>query len=502
MILFVALLLLVFTVPTTTSTSQHPLGEAQRLRDNGHFVEAVKLLDHHLQQNPDDTEAARLRAQTLYWMKDFERARSSYAAALERHPANERLRVEYARMLSETGDRRAAKALLQPLRRRGQASADADTLLGTIFYWEGDLTGAKQLFLEALRKDPSQREAARQLHEIQLMSSPWLRVTPTIWHDDQPLDRSGVALEAGWFLSPLLSLSIRSQPERYSTGVAQTFWTNEVEVSHFAPAARLETLLAAGAFRRPGEQTDVDWTGRAALGFRALGGLTVRGRLERAVYLYTLSSLETPVMTQTAIGMVQWSRPAGWLGEAAVQRQRFPDANVVRSVYGWLLAPMARGANGHILAGYAVAVADAHDDRFVLARPQQPFAPTDPRFDFAGVYRPYYTPARVVTHSVITALTAGKTTGPVLRAGGSYGLRAREDATVFQPVGDQVTATIRRRSYTPWTVRGSLEIPATRSFVLQLAGESSRTAFYRWSTASFQVVYRFLPHDPGDAHNR
>lgn len=493
---------MVLTVPLTSSTSQHPLREAERLRDHGHFVEAVKLLDHVLQQNPDDTEAARLRAQTLYWMKDFERARSSYAAALERHPADERLRVEYARMLSETGDRRAAKALLQPVRRSGRSSADADTLLGTILYWEGNQTGAKQLFLEALRKDSSQREAARQLHEIRLISAPWLRVAPTIWHDDQPLDRSGVAIEAGWFLSPLLSLSIRSQPERFATRVAQTFWTNEVEVSHVAPAARLETLLAAGAVQRPGEPTDFDWTARAGLGFRARGGVTVRGRLERAVYLYTLSSLETPVVTQTAIGIVHWNRPSGWLGEAAMQRQRFPDANVVRSAYGWLLAPMTRGANGQIQAGYAVAVANADEDRFVLARPQQPFAPSDPRFDFAGIYRPYYTPARVVTHSIIAALTAGKTTGPVLRAGGSYGLRAREDATKFQPVADRVTAMIGRRSYTPWTVRGSLEIPASRSFVLKLAGESGRTTFYRWTTASVQAVYRFLPRDPGDAQNR
>jgi tetratricopeptide (TPR) repeat protein len=476
--------------------------EAQRLRDRGQFPQAVRLLDQRLQQNPDDAEAARLRAQTLYWMKDFEGARSSYAAALDRHPADERLRVEYARMLAETGDRRAAKAFLQPVPRSGQSSAEADALLGTILYWEGDFTGAKRLFLEALRKDPAQRESARQLHEIQVTSASWLRVVPAIWHDDQPLDRTGLAVEAGWFVSPLLSLAVRSQPERYSTGVARVFWSHEAELSHFAPAARLETLLAAGAFRRPGEQGDFDWTGRAALGLRAGGGVTLRGRLERAPYLYTVASLETPVTTQTATGMVQLSRPTGWLGEAAVQRQSFPDANVVRSAYAWLLAPVARGADGRLQAGYAVAIADADEDRFVLARPQQPFPPSDPRFDFAGVYRPYYTPERITTHSIIAALTAGKTTGPVLRAGGSYGFRAREDAIVFQAAGEQIAAAIGRRNYTPWTVRGSLEIPASSSVAVALAGESGRTAFYRWTTVNFQVLYRFIPLDPGDPRSR
>jgi len=501
--LFACLLLLVLAVPPSSSGSlQDPLSEARRLRDSGQFAEAVKLLDERLRQSPDDAEAARLRAQTLYWLKEFEQARASYAAALERHPGYERLRVDYVRMLAETGDRRAAKALLERPSRDLQASADAIALLGTLLYWDGDFTRAKQLFLDALRVDPTQTDASRQLREIRILSSSWVRLTPTIWHDDQPLDKTGMAIEAGWFLTPLLSVSARSKPERYSTGDARTFWTNELELSHFAPASRLETQVAAGVFRRPGEEGGYDWTGRAGLGIRAGGGVTVRGRLERAPYVYTVSSLEIPLITKTATGMVHWSRSEGWLGEAAVQRQTFPDANGVRSAYAWLLAPLARGARGRFQGGYAIAAADADEDRFVLARPQQPFPPADPRFDFAGVYRPYYTPARSMTHSVIAALTAGKTAGPVLRAGGSYGFRAREDATVFQAVGGQVVSSVGRREYTPWTVRGSLEIPASPSLALSVGGESGRAAFYRWTSASVQVVYRFLPHDPGDARGK
>ena len=276
--------------PLSASGPQGLLHEAQRLRDNGQLVQALELLDRRLAQNPADVEAARMRAQTLYWLKDFEQARSSYAAALQQHPRHEPLRVEYARMLAETGERLAAKALLEPVR-GAPLSADAATLLGTILYWEGDLAGAKRLFLDAVRIDPTQREAARQLREIQVVSSSWVRLAPAVWHDDQPLDRMGVAVEAGWFFTPLLSLSVRSEPDRSSAVTAQTFWTNEIEVSHYAPAARLETQLAAGTFRHPAGPGDLDWTGRAALGFRAGSGVTLRGRLEREPYLHTVSTL-------------------------------------------------------------------------------------------------------------------------------------------------------------------------------------------------------------------
>jgi len=495
------LVVLVAAPPWSSSGVQDPLREARRLRDNGQFAAAVELLDERLQHNPADAEAARLRAQTLYWLKQFELARSSYAAALQRHPTHEQLRVDYARMLAETGDRRAARALLK-LRSDREPSADAVALLGTILYWDGDLTGAKRLFLDALRIDPSHREAARQLREIRILSSSWLRLSPASWHDDQPVDRAGMAIEAGWFLTPLLSVSARSQPERYSAGATRTFWANEMEVSHFAPAARLETHLAAGVFRRPGGETDLDWTGRAVAAVGAGVGITLRGRLERAPYLNTVASLETPLMTKTASGAVHWNGASGWLAEAAVQRETFPDSNIVDTAYAWLLAPLARGAGGQLQAGYALAAADSEEDRFVLARAEQPFPPSDPRFDFAGVYQPYYTPARNLTQSVIMAVTAGKTTGPVLRGGGSYGFRAREDATVFLALGDQVVPSVGRRAYTPWTARGSLELSASRSLTFSVSGESGRTAYYRWTTVRAQVHYRFVPHDQEDPRGR
>jgi hypothetical protein len=37
---------------------------------------------------------------------------------------------------------------------------------------------------------------------------------------------------------------------------------------------------------------------------------------------------------------------------------------------------------------------------------------------------------------------------------------------------------------------------------LIVGGESGRTAFYRWTTVRFQLLYRFLPRDPGDTRSR
>lgn len=483
-------LVLLLLAPAPAAAPQAgAVAEARRLRDGGRFDEAVKALDAHLREYPDDLDAARLRAQTLYWLKDFAEADAAYASALARHPDHEGLRLDYALMLAETGRLHDSAALLDRYR-DGRGSAEASALLGTIHYWRGDLAGAKRLFAAALRRDPAHEQAARQLREIRAVSAPWLRIEPTRWHDDQPLDTAGVTVEGGWFFTPLTSMAVRSRPVRYSTGSAQTFWLNEIEFSSVAPLARLETRLVAGAFRGTGE--GYEWTGHATLGVRAAGGVTLRGRVDRSPYTSTLASIDEPIMTTTAAASLHVDR-RGWLGEAATRRDAYPDENVVRSAYAWLLAPLAAGAQGRLQAGYAIAAADADDDRFALVHPQQPYPPSDPRFDFSGVYRPYFTPARQLTHSAIAAVTAEGFGGPVFKAGASYGFRAREDATAFQASGEQVIAVVERRDYTPWTARASLEIPASRVVSFSIGGEAGRTAYYRWATAQLALTFRLLP---------
>lgn len=473
--------------------------EAQRLRDAGNFVAAAQLLRIQLARHPDDGEAERLLAQTLYWMKDVEGARVVYEAALVRHPQDTTLRLQYARMLAETGQRSRARALLAPLTEASATRSEADTLLGTIAYWEGDLTTAERLFTEALQANPTQTDARRQLHAIQTMTAPWVRVSSGLRHDDQPLDRIGVGIEAGWFATPVLPVSVRVEPMEYRlpTGTTRRLWSAEVAIANFFPAARLETEVAGGVLQRSGGVDVSDWQGRAVVGVRLTPNLTLRGRVERAPYLYTLSSLDTPVMTQTAAALLHWSDGRGWLGEAAHEQQRFPDANVITTTYAWLLAPLVyRDRGAEIQTGYAFATGNADQSRFVLASAAQPYPPSDPRFDTAGQYVPYYTPAHLVTHSAIAAVALRPSSTITLRLSGAYPIRATDDAPRFVVSGAQVQPTTYARTFSPWNARTSLEIALRDGLTITASGELGRTPFYSWATADVHMTYRFTRGTP------
>jgi hypothetical protein len=495
-VVVVLLEIIIWITPVTAGSrmeTQDAVAEAQRLRDAGEFAAAAELLRAQVAEKPEDGDAARLLAQTLYWLKDFAGARAVYEIAVVRHPEDTTLRLQYARMLAETSERARARELLKPLLGVEATQAEAGTLLGTLAYWEGDLTTARTFFEGALRENQNQEEAGRQLGEILAITAPWVRTSSGLWHDNQPFGRLTMGLEAGWFATPLTELTARVQPMGYGIdGSVRTAGVAEAAVAHYTPRARLETELAAGGVRHTLSSNGWDWTGRAGVGFRLPGHVALRVRIERGPYLSTKSSLNTPVMVRTVGGRLHWDDPKGWLGEVAYEQQRYPDDNAIRTTSGWLLAPLIHSRILGVQAGYAIAASNATASRFVLAQPNQPYLPSDPRFSTAGRYAPYYTPNHLVTHSAAAALTLGPARGATFRFGGSYAVRATDDEPFFAVSGGRALLSNRSRLFSPWEAHTSLKITLRDGLTLEPAGEIGRGAFYSWAAGSIQVTYHFM----------
>jgi tetratricopeptide (TPR) repeat protein len=456
--------------------AQTPLAQAQRLRDTGNFAEAAALLRSQLEQNPDNGDVARLLAQTLYWFKDFPGARAAYETAMARHPEDTRLRLDYARMLAETGEGSRARDLLMSLVSIPGFGAEAETLLGTTYYWDGDLTQGRRRFEEALRANPNQEDARRQLQEIRAVTASWIRVSSSVQRDNQPLVRATFGFEAGWFATPLTQLTFRVEPQQYwrSSAADRTVGLAEVALAHYQPRAHLETELAIGAVNRLHGSDPWDWTGRAALGFRLPKQLAVRARLERTPYFAAQASLDTPVMVETAAGLLHWGEIRGWIAEAAYQYHRYPDRNVVQAAYGWILAPLVHHNRVAVQAGYGFATSDANESRFGTT----------------GQYSPYYTPDQVQTHSILAGLRLGAIGRTSLRLDTSYGVRATDNAPFLTVSGGTVVRDTYKREFSPWNVRAGLKIPVGETLTLEPTAEGGRTIFYTWAGAGFQITKR------------
>jgi tetratricopeptide (TPR) repeat protein len=461
-----------------------PVAEASRLRDAGDFEAAIALLEERLQSDPGDAAASLLLAETLYWTGDLDGMGAVYERAIAGHPEDVALRMAYARTLVELNRAPRAREILGPLRGSDPVAGEVETLLGTLAYWEGDLSGARTHFREALRRNPDDADARRQLDEIRALTAPWIRPVVRYESDSQPIRRWEGAAEAGWFLTPLLPATVDGTVRRDRIDGT---WTRASTIRGGLrwnrPAIGLSLDARAGIFRlspRPGS----DW----------IGELRIEKRLqERSPYLDTSASLSEPVLVESFAG--GWTREssAGPAAAAEYRTRGFPDGNRVLSASAWFLFPLLRVPRLTFRAGYAFRYEDARESRF---RTVDGAAPIEEEGPIAGVYDPHYTPERLRVHDVIGSL--GTRWGRALRfqANFAWGIDAREDAPFLSAELDEDTgATVVRRGFYdrrfhPWEIGASLTVDLAPSTAVRLSGRHSRTAFYDVTGLSLDLLYR------------
>jgi len=349
-----------------------------------------------------------------------------------------------------------------------------------MFYWEGDLARAATRFRMALAADPDATEARRQLDEIRTVSAPWIAAGAGGLTDDQPLDRVQGEIEGGMFVNPLLSVAARVRPMWFDADTAGSAGVvaAEVEVSHYAPAARLETRLAAGGVNHSAGDGSRMWTGRAQLRFRLPNHFAIEARGERAPYLWTVASIRQPVMTETAALAASLNRPDGWLGEAAVRMEQFPDHNRITSAYAWFLAPVLRAPQARLSIGYSAGSQDSRETRF------------------NGRYDPYYTPENVISHSALVSVSLVPSPRSTISARGAWGFHATERAPRLfaDPFWEGAQyLVLEHRSFTPWDAHLALSSAVTNAMTLSASVDRMKTAFYTATSGSLRVSYRFLP---------
>lgn len=274
--------------------------QAIALRDRGDLAGAAKILEMHVASFPEDGTASRLLAQARYWLKDVAGATALYNAGLTLHPHDTAARLDYARMLMETGSGARAIALLDPLRTAPDVQSRVSTMLGTVAYWRGD-SAQRPATSSSLETDPADADARRQLDEIRSLSTPWLTLLSGVHSDDQPVTGYSGGAEAGWFVTPLTSISARLDQLRFDTDFQPSLTTTlgEGRLTHYSAGLRTDIKLAAGAVRRSFESNESDWTGRALVRVRLPQQFFAEARGERSPYFHTVASLVTPIMIRS-----------------------------------------------------------------------------------------------------------------------------------------------------------------------------------------------------------
>lgn len=492
-----ALLGVLLPRPVWAQQAGDPLAEAHRLRDAGEYRPAADSVRSYLTRNPDDPRVRWFLGQLLYWSGDPKAALPQLDTAVVALPGEVWLRLDQVRVLLDLRRYDAADAVLDvALQIRGADAAaieQAMTLRGTAAYWRGDLPEAMKRYREALDHNPADQEAAERLAEIRRSLRPWVRLGAEAWRDDQPYRRYQGSLELGTFLSPLWTLSGSATPMLLDASTRRSALDGSTRLGGYLPKAHLEVSGALGATRAAvGTGVGSMWTGEAALAYRLPSKARLGARVWRERYLWTATSMDTLLAVRGMEASFDAANGARWAGEVVARREAFPDGNVINTVYGWLLAPLT----GWLRAGYSLSWQDSRETRWLPADTGSgtgsvpgpgthgpPFGGIPGAATASGgTYAPYFTPEATQTHALLGELGA-----PLGRArwkaNVSWGFHASENAPgaldqTLPTGGTTQTVVFARRTFHPWSLRTSLDVPLRDNGDVRVEIERSHTAFY------------------------
>ena len=370
-------LVIALTCSTTALAAQSPQERADLARtafNEGRLDEASNTLAVLITDLPDDGGIRWFYAQVLRASGNSQEARVQFRRAVQLAPGDPWLRLEFGRFLVESGGGSEATGVLDPLRQSPEAAVagEAETLLGLAQYWGGNGAAAETHFRRALKLDPGRTEARTTLSTVRQQRATTFLSLSSFADDDQPLKALRQSVEVSAALGGRARGRIEASAQRYTgDGRQETMFGADAGLGITLPGGKVRVDVQGGALRR-GNNLGVMVTGAGEIRVTVAAETHLRAGVGRVPYLWTVSSLDTALAATTLEFGVDRRAASGWAGEAGLRLERFPDDNVVRTLSGWLLAPIYVRPESGLRIGYAGAFQDARTSTFFAMSPRTP----------------------------------------------------------------------------------------------------------------------------------
>ena len=426
------------------------------------------------------------RAEALARQKRFAEAETEYRNALRTDPRDYRLRLGLARVILWSGRHHEAERHFAAL--VSQRERDVNALLGyaQAAYWSGDFRAAQRRFNRVIERDPSNAEARRSLDELRAVAESRYELSAHAGDDSQPLRRFGGEGRVSLFSDPLTRWDFRwNAASLDATDVRGTVRSIGFGVESAFPRKKI-TVAANAAFARfPDDHDGI--IGGVSVGYRRFVAA-----IERTPLLGTASSLDTH--TTATLYRLSWSTKddARWLAAGGLHSIDYSDGNRGKGVDGYVLVPAGNGFR----AGVSAAWRDTDQNRFRFTgfRSERVDAQLF-RYEFSGVYDPYWTPHRLREARVIAAADRVVRRARI-KVQADFGYARDQYLSFSPPTGATPTPVFTfplmlDRSFRPWRASVEAAVPISASIEVRGRYRHDVTAFYRANEIQASVGGRF-----------
>lgn len=438
-------------------------------------------------------------AQVAHWAHRDRRAAAAFVQALEREPYNNKLRLDYARMLYEAERLNTAKKQLDKVIEKDTNDVEARLIRSNIARWYGRNRAARQDVHAVLARYPD-NATAQDLHlAIDESTAPYLRYTIHYQNDDQPMQVIGSTAEAGvsysWLLNPKVQATDR---EFYAGGKWNVTLAASLGNKFIFGKTGTDVYLSAGAFKN--FSAGAGWTGELTVKQKLYKYVALQLQAVRSPYLSTVSSASAALMQNTLSAGVILDKSNSWSAQAIYSYQFFQDHNAIQTASVWALSQPVRASVFSFRFGYGFRYATtAHSTYRSVRSLSEILATYTSGTQIAGVYDPYFSPVRQQIHSLIVSIALKPASFVTIDLKGDVGVYAQgqnpylyldKDATntVF------INAGSYRETFHPYRLSATFDFKLSRRISLGADYAYTSAFFYASHYTSVHLLVTFLKH--------
>ncbi len=482
------------TLLSQTHSNTDTLETARQFAYSKQYSQAIDLLKAYESYHPAEVNSIRLHAQVLYWMNDYDSAFQLYEKTLNQNP-NPFIKLDYARMLFELSRIQRAKEILTEYLRTDKTNIEANNMMGTISYWNGNSSKAKEYFRTVLKRYPRNEWAVKYMKEINAVTAPFLKIHADYNDDTQPLQSVIPGIETGWYLSNWLSPTLAFQFQ-HSKDSAISYDAYSFQLSNPFSFSKINTqlVLSSGGFKSPSDHS-IHWIGGIELNKKAFHNFTITGLAERKPYLYTVSSLQNSVIQNNYAAAIGFEKKRSWHGRAAYNIQDFSDNNTIQTFSSWLLTPPIQFSLFEFRIGYANNFSNSKENRYTSVKSIQEIIAGDTMI--TGIYKSYFTPKNQRVHSILSNLTFKPSNSLQFILNASFGISAMADNPYLFLDKDFNNEVIINRGFTstyykPLSLNGKINYIISDKLILDAGYTYEKTLFYTIRNANMSLKYLFI----------
>jgi tetratricopeptide (TPR) repeat protein len=401
-ILLVQIFFIICPFISFSQSQTDSLAKSRELFDSGEYKEAGKLLRLLYENNPDDLNINWLYAQSAYWSGKFNKSMLLYENAIEQHPENYYLKLDYGIKLVDIGEFAKALTLLEKYLAYDKHGADALIALSKMAYWKGNYNKAISEINKVLSKDPDNIKAKGLRDEIIMAKSPWIKLSSGVKQDDQPLFSLIPSLDFGFsknaYINPLITFALPhfiSEKNSYSS--IDVLLSNNIKIIKY----KASLFFEGGIYKLP--TNEIIPQGGLKLSKTLLRYFDLELLAEHKPYLNTKANMTNPMKTVNYDFSLSFSGRRGWIARLGHRINDFyTENNKITSTGIWLVSSPLKIGKTESRLGYAYSYSDSEEDRFIPRRTVEEIIATGDFYSqIKGVYDPYFTPNDQSINSVI-----------------------------------------------------------------------------------------------------